>query len=340
MRRLKKLLLSLLIICLLSSCAVPKNTISYTVYPIGYLLKRLVNDKLLIQQIQNEELVQQATLVDGYEKIVEESAALFHIGQLEPYIKPNLELFNNKGLELLDLSTMNAIYKFQRYTKVETAGATTFLESAFYEGDEFDSIDMHERDLSLWVDPIAMLSMGKTINKWLQTTYPEYADVFQENCDVLELDLVQLDAEYQKFATTLVQDNEEVKFVSMTSSFTNWQKTFGFQVYPVILSKYGTLPTDEQLAIIKQRIINDNVRYIVYEPNLTAEMLDLYNELKDELNLSAIQLNNLSSLTEQNIKENKDYISIMYENLNNLKSIATPINDTTPIVENAVDGER
>ena len=28
----------------------------------------------------------------------------------------------------------------------------------------------------------------------------------------------------------------------MTASFGNWQKTYGFQVYPVILAKYGALP--------------------------------------------------------------------------------------------------
>ena len=36
-----------------------------------------------------------------------------------------------------------------------------------------------------------------------------------------------------------MKNQKSIRFVSMTASFGNWQKTYGFQVYPIILSKYG-----------------------------------------------------------------------------------------------------
>ena len=101
----------------------------------------------------------------------------------------------------------------------------------------------------------------------------------------------------------------------MTASFGNWQKTYGFEVYPVILSKYGVLPNETQLAAIKQRIIDDNVKYIVYEPNMTEDMIALFDELQEELGLTRVELSNLSSLTDEELNSGKDYLSIMYENL-------------------------
>ena len=69
----------------------------------------------------------------------------------------------------------------------------------------------------------------------------------------------------------------------MTGSFGCWQKDYGFQVYPVCLSKYGAIPSAAELKIIKERIIKDNVQYIAYEPNLSEDMFNLLVELEDEL---------------------------------------------------------
>ncbi|MDD6005222.1 MAG: zinc ABC transporter substrate-binding protein, partial [Firmicutes bacterium] len=121
------------------------------------------------------------------------------------------------------------------------------------------------------------------------------------------------------------KENKTIKFVSISASFGNWQKAYGFQIYPVCLSKYGALPSDEELEIIKKRIIDDEVKYIAYEPNMTEDMLNLFNQLETELGLTRVNLNNVSSLTVSQSANNKDYLSLMYENLNVLENMATDI---------------
>lgn len=313
-----------LVLCLLCGCANVRSGIAYTVYPVGYLIQRLAGNTVTSISLQDQTtIVQRAQIREDYQNILAKYAVLFHIGDLEPYISVYSDEINDSGIVRNDLSTLNAVYEFKRYTQVITDGEISYIESPYYKGDAFDSIDMSRLDLYLWNDPIAMLSMAKDIYSYLIRNYPENENTYTENMDRLEADLINLDAQYQMLATSLIANSQVIRFVSMTSSFGNWQKTYGFQVYPVILSKYGVLPDETQLEIIKNRIVQDDVRYIVYEPNMSEDMIALFDRLESELMLTRVELCNLSSLTETEIAEGKDYLSLMYENLSVLETMKT-----------------
>jgi ABC-type Zn uptake system ZnuABC Zn-binding protein ZnuA len=324
----KKLLLNILllfiIISTLSSCAVKKQVIAYTVYPVGYLLDRIAGEKIEKYQIQEDKIIQLAQIDSDYKtKITDNQVFLFHIGDLEPY----LSLYNNElkenGVTYFDLSSKNATYEFKKYTIVYVNDKANYIEGPYYQSDVFDDVDTYYKDLSLWLSPIGMLSMAVDIKDYLASNYFEESTTFENNYTLLENDLVRLDAEYQILSKELQNENKTVKFVSITPSFGNWQKDYGFQVYPVILSKYGVLPNEEQIEVIKQRIIKDEVKYIAYEPNMTADMIEIFNRLQEELGLTRVNMNNLSCLTNSQKEDNKDYLSIMYENLSVLENMAT-----------------
>ena len=65
---------------------------------------------------------------------------------------------------------------------------------------------------------------------------------------------------------------------------------------------------------------------------MTIEMSELFNSLADELNLTRVNLSNLSSLTPTQVNDGKDYLSIMYENLSVLENIAVQVTTTTELV--------
>ena len=311
---------------MLAGCStVKRDTIAYTVYPIGYLIQRIAGDTVKAVSIQKDMNVpvQCAEAADNYQTTLKSSIVLFHIGDLEPYITVNEDEISSSGVEEQDLSAVNAVYKFERYTRtLDDDGKVTWKESPYYKGEAFDSLDVTEKDLSLWNDPIAMLSMAKDIESWMIDEYPDNEQTYKDNLSSLENDLIDLDAQYQAFSTELTDSNKKIAFVSVTPSFGNWQKAYGFQVYPLILSKYGVAPTDAQLAIIEQTIKDAGVKYIADEPNLTSSMKTLYEKVKNDLNLTAVSLSNLSSLSNDEDSDGKDYLSIMYENLNALQEIA------------------
>lgn len=326
MKKLITALLSLLLCLNLSGCGTVRSGVVYTVYPIGFLIERLAGTNFNASSIQEDNvLIQRAQLKDDYYNMLAGSELFLHIGDLEPYLSVISQDVKSSGVSDMDLSTLNAIYDFGRYSQIVTEDGVRYEKSEYYKGDAFASIDTDALDLCLWNDPIAMLSMAKNICDWLSRQYPDQRDFYHENLMHLEKDLIDMDAQYQSLATSLINSHEEIRFVSMTASFGNWQKTYGFQVYPVVLSKYGVLPNAEQLALIKQRIITDGVQYIVYEPNMTDDMKALFASLEEELGLTRVELHNLSSLTETEENMGKDYISLMYENLSVLETMRKEI---------------
>ena len=339
MKRFLKVLFCLNLL-LLTGCREQRTGIAYTIYPTGFILERLAPD-YNFQSIQDETIIQRATMNDNYKNILSNSLVLFYVGKLEPYFNVYANEINELCPNQIDLSAMNAVYDFKRFTPIYTGDDITYVESSYYNSPVMDSIDIDAKDLYIWTDPISMLSMAKDIRDWLVSTYPDDRATFESNFEKLETDLINLDAQYQSFATNNIIEKREVKFVSMTASFGNWQKTYGFQVYPVILSKYGVLPNEEQLEVIENRIRDDNVRYIVYEPNMTSDMTELFNRIEDDLNLTRVELSNLSSISDSEEASGKDYISIMYENLSVLETISQPrvTEQSTQTEETVEEGE-
>ena len=314
----KLLFVSLLSILLVSGCEEKTPSVATTVYPVQYLVERIGADNVKSQDISENTMIQRAQIKANYKDILASADALFYIGSLEPYMQMYADDIR-KETDMVDLATKSAIYKFQRYTTTYVNDVSAIVESPYYEGESFDSVETYDNDPMLWMDPVAMTSMASDIRDYLVDKYPVYQKIFDENYDQLEMDLARLDADFQ----SIHDQHKNIAFVSMTPSFGNWQKSYGIEVYPVILSKYGALPTKGQLEIIKKRIRNDHVRYMAMESNLPEDMVRLREKLIQELGLIPVELNNVSSLKESDQKAGKDYMSIMYKNLETLESIAS-----------------
>lgn len=315
---LKRMIVVFLAITMLSGCKTGKPVVGVTVYPVQYLVQRIAGNKVDVEMMSSGSVIQRATIVADHESKLKKIDVLFHINQLESYYNVYRNEIENANVEVVDLSITAAIYSFRRYTIANVAGSEITVESDYYSGNAFTAIDMYDKDPMLWMDPIAMTSMGKTVLNWLLKVYPEEAKTFNANFKTLQSELARLDAEYQK----LRLNKKSVSFVSMTPSFGNWQKAYGVHVYPVFLSRFGVYPSDNQLQLIKQRIVADNVKYIALEANLPEDMLSVYTSMLADLGLKAIPLHNLAFLTEADLAGNKDYLTLMYENLSTLESIA------------------
>lgn len=317
--KIKLFLVSVLALFLVSGCEEKNPSIATTVYPVQYLMERIGGDDVTVSNITENTMIQRAQIKSSFQDILKDSDALFYIGGLEPYMDLYVDDIRDTGVDMVDLATKSAIYKFERYTSTTIDGITAGTEGPYYEGEEFANLDTYDADPMLWMDPVAMTSMASDIRDYLVQKYPQYKDIFDENYDALELDLARLEADFQ----AIPDGKMNISFVSMTPSFGNWQKSYGIKVYPVTLSKYGALPTSDQLAAMKKRIKSDHVRYIAIEQNLSEDMEKLQQQLIDELALIPVNLNNLSSISSEDKKASKDYLTIMYDNLKALESIAS-----------------
>ncbi len=315
----KKKFILVLVVAIMSlglhGCANEKATITTTVYPVKYLVEQIAGDRVNVEYISTDTFIQRATLVDDYDEILSNTTLFIYIAELEPYLDVYSDLLESYDCDVINLASLSAIYEFKRYTTVTASDVSVVVESEYYDSDLFDYVDTYTMDPFIWLDPIAMSSMARTITDWLQEYYPEDTLVFENNFETLQAALVRMDAEYQE-----LNNIEGIKIVTVTASFGNWQKLYGVEVYPLILSKYGALPTDEQLEEIEDVIVENGVEYIVYDPTLPEDMQQLYEQVKEDLNLTEIKMSSLSCLSEEDVSTNKTYTTIMYENLTALEN--------------------
>jgi len=309
----KKKLTILLVIGLLagilSGCTNEKATVTTTTYTVKYLVEQLAGDRVDIEYLSTDDFIQRAKPVSNYKEILEKTTLLLYIGGIEPYFDVYTEVFTDYSFEIINLASLSAIYDFKRYTTVDNVTK----ESAYYEDPLFQDVDIYGKDPFIWIDPIAMSSMAATIKDWLCAYYPEDTLVFENNFRRLQEDFVRMDTEYQE-----LKKLHDVKLVTVTASFGNWQKLYGIDVYPLCLSRYGALPTEEQLAYIEKVITDNQVKYIVHDSTLPDDMQELYEKVKTDLNLTEIELSSLSRLSDDDVEKNRDYKTIMYTNLTNL----------------------
>lgn len=307
---------TLLIVSSLSGCKLSVLNIGVTTYPIQYLVNRIAQEKVNVIQYSVGPTMTRTQIIPDYEEKLELTDVLFYFGKLEPYFAVYLSEFQNSNTQLIDLTSNAGVYRFQRYTVTNVGNTQVTLEDTYYKSNLFNNINIYDTDPMLWLDPITMISMAGTIKDWLIEKFPEEKNLFTANYEILKQELARLDADYQELW------KQDIGFVSVTPSFGNWQKAYGIQVYPLILSRFGVLPSDEQLSVIKEKIKEDGIKLIVHEPNLSEDMEALYQSIKKELELETIELHSLSFLSEKDITDNKNYMTIMFENLNTLEDLA------------------
>ena len=320
MKKLKKLLAVLLVcaeIVMFSGCSAEKITVGYTIYPMEYVLKRIAGNYIDIKNLSDGvNPIQVSQIASDYKDSLDKAHLILKVGDLEPYWTIYEGEIKSSDAEIIDLSALAAIYDFKRYTTGEISGSKVVVESDWYEGGLFNMTDTYGKDMGIWMDPIALTSMARTVLEWLSAKDPTNAAVYNANFRSLEGDLVRLDSEYSLLSSM------GLKLVTVTPSFGNWQKDYNIGIYPLILSRYGALPTDEQLQVIESRIQADGVKYILKESNMTEAMTALYERVKEDCGLTEVNLSNLSTLTQNEYNQNKDYLTIMYENLTTLENLA------------------
>ena len=156
MKILKKLI-SILLVIVLTACSgsgvSTRSYYAYSIYPIGYLLNKIGGNRISTVSVQYSVIVQNATAVDDFSEILNESLYFYHIKGLEPYLDVYDQELNESGVNIVDLSN-NSIYPFKRYTPVNVNGSLSFIESDYYEGTPFNYLDTYVDDLFIWLDPI------------------------------------------------------------------------------------------------------------------------------------------------------------------------------------------
>jgi zinc transport system substrate-binding protein len=301
--KMKKILTSILIlitISFLTSCHRIIDADIYTsIYPIQFMTEQIVKDNMVVKNVYPN-----GAEIHDYEP---SPAQIINMTKSKAiiYIGAGLEAF----IEVAEGTTFKKDMLLELSNYITLIEPTNFTEQS---GDHNHPVDPH-----VWLDPVRMIQMAEQILKRVCLIMPEKQGEFKENADQLIAKLEKLHSDYQNML-----NNEDItykKIVVDHDAYLYWQDRYGIERINARLDNDTcTIIANDYIANIEE-IKRCGIKYITTTAN--ESVCNIIDKYKKEANLQEATLHNLETISKEDFDKNKDYFSIMYENLAVLKKI-------------------
>ncbi len=180
--------------------------------------------------------------------------------------------------------------------------------------EENENHQEHEYDAHVWLNPINAIEMVKNITDKLCEISPENAEYFRKNAEEYIEELEELDDDIE----TVVLNSKRNKLV------------FGGEfAYIYFINRYkleyataydgcgeGAEPSVAKVKEIVDTINNENIPVIFYQELSEGKVANI---IADETNAKALVFHTAHNVTSEDLKNDVTYVSIMRENLKNVK---------------------
>lgn len=170
----------------------------------------------------------------------------------------------------------------------------------------------HEFDPHVWLDPVLAQQEVKTITEALVAKYPEYKEAWEKNSDELVGKLEDLN---QKFETEL-KDAKNRTFVTQHAAFGYLSKRYDLIQQPIAGLSPEEEPSPKRVAELKEFVDENQISVIYFEENATSAVSET---LAKETGAKTEVLSPLEGISDDDLAKGVDYITVMEQNLENLK---------------------
>lgn len=211
---------------------------------------------------------------------------------------------DDKDVDFIEASKNIPLMEFSEEAK---ATEEEHEEEADREGEEHSDLDPH-----VWLSPELAKTEVSTILSALVEKYPAHKAEFEKNAGKFIASLGQLTEEYHSSLSKATQKN----LVTQHAAFGYLTKEFGLTQVPIAGISPEEEPTPSKLAELKKYVKDHKISIIYSEETANKKVAET---LSKEAGIKLEELNPLESLTEQQMKDGENYISIMKDNLEALK---------------------
>lgn len=179
---------------------------------------------------------------------------------------------------------------------------------------EADEHDHHHGDLDphVWISPSLSKELALTIKNELVALLPEQESTFNENYEKLASRLDELDQQFQKVADEAKTKN----FFVSHAAFGYIAEKYGLNQIAVAGLNSQSEPSQKELAELVELAKENNIQYILFEQNVSSKLTTV---IQEEVGADSLMLHNLSVLTEEDIKNNENYFTLMEKNIETFK---------------------
>ncbi|HYG60401.1 MAG TPA: metal ABC transporter substrate-binding protein [Symbiobacteriaceae bacterium] len=228
-------------------------------------------------------------------KTLNEASLFIYSGAgMESWVEKTLESLDNKSLVV-----------------VEASHGIDLIEAGAEEEGHGHGHD-EEMDPHVWLDPLGAVHQVEAIRDGLIQADAAGRAVYEANAAAYIERLKALDAD---FSTGLAACSNKT-FYTTHAAFGYLAHRYGLEQHPIMGLAPDAEPKPKDLEQIVAQAKKDNVTYIFFETLVSDKVAKL---VAGEIGAQTLVLNPLEGLTDAEVKAGKDYLSVMRDNLANLR---------------------
>ncbi len=170
-----------------------------------------------------------------------------------------------------------------------------------------------ETDPHVWLAPRLAQQMVDRIAQGFEQADPVNKDYYRSNADSLKSRLGNLDVEYKQGLRNCARRN----IITSHAAFGYLAGAYGLNQVPIAGLSPDAEPSPRQLAEIAKFAEDNGVKYIFFESLVSPR---LSQTIAAEVGVQTLVLNPIEGLSDEDISQGKTYVSVMRDNLANLRT--------------------
>lgn len=277
-----------------------KIKVAATFYPLAYIAEQIGGD-----YIEVENITPPGTEPHDFEPTPKNIAAIY---------QANLFILNGQGVDAWAEKILSEL----------TAKNTTVIRMSDHiekitlaETDHEHEHDTHEEapeyDPHFWLDPNNMATEADVIADKLIAIDSTHAKEYNHNRDVFKQKLAALHAAYQTGLATCASR----EIVTTHNAFGYLAKRYNLITFYILGLSPEEEPSPKRIAEVSQLAKDKQIHHIFFEGSVSQKLSET---IAQEVGAQTLVLSPVESLSKEQASTNQDYISIMNQNLRNLKT--------------------
>jgi zinc transport system substrate-binding protein len=295
--------------------AAPKLAVYTSLYPLQYVAERIGGEFADVKNV-----VPAGVEPHDFEPTAKDLVAI-SASDIFIYNGSGFESWVEKAAESFDKSKMIVVnateglpllkaeeHHEEHHEEHEGDGSATDAAAESHEHDH------GEFDPHVWLDPTLLKAQAEKVKQaFIQADQAHSAD-YEKNYQALATDLDKLDQEYKE----MVAQSSRKEFMVSHTAFSYLAHKYGLEQIAISGISPEDEPSPSELKELVEHVKEHNINYVLFETLASPKVAEV---IARETGAQTARVNPLEGLTEEEAKAGKDYLSIMRENLETLRTV-------------------
>jgi zinc transport system substrate-binding protein len=291
-----------------------KLTVYTTIYPLEYFAERIGGDTVNVESIMPagaDEHTYEPTTKTIME-LAEADLFLYNGLNLEPFAEKAKETLAGEDVKIVNVGDhVDAGVGGHEGHSHEATEDDHAPDETAADGHDHGGVDPH-----IWINPMLAVEMASVVKDELVMLSPDGKETYDKNFDMLKADLKTLDEDFH----TVVDAAGKKEILVSHAAYGYWEESYGIEQLSIAGLSSTEEPSQKELKEIADTATKHGIKYVIFEQNITPKVAKV---IQNEIDADSLRLHNLSTLTEKDIENGEDYISIMEQNIKTLKTALT-----------------